>query len=99
MKTISLKQVESAMFNLDSLRTKLMNKRDEAFYTDEVEYDRLEAKINEIETLMSKMNYRRISASNWERIQVLVNERKMQRYTACINSGMDERRAAYAFED
>ena len=31
MKTISFKQVESALFNLDSMRTKLMNERDEAY--------------------------------------------------------------------
>ena len=31
MKTISFKQVESALFNLDSMGTKLMNERDEAY--------------------------------------------------------------------
>ena len=31
MKTISFKQTESALFNLDSMRTKLLNERDEAY--------------------------------------------------------------------
>lgn len=114
MKTISFKQVESALFNLDSMRTKLMNERDEAYECaceafakkdrelsrklgDEA--DEIEARIDEVEELLGKMRSGRVTRKEWDRIQELVAERQMQRYVTCLNSGMDERAAAGAFED
>ena len=114
MKTISFKQVESALFNLDSMRTKLMNERDEAYeraceafakkdrelsrkFGDEA--DEIEARIDEVEELLGKMHFGSVTHKEWDRIQEIVAERKFQRYTACLNSGMDERIAAGAFED
>ena len=114
MKTISFKQTESALFNLDSMRTKLLNERDEA-YEKSIEAfenknnalsrklgDEAEAKqekINEVEDLLGKMKFGHVTQKEWERIQELVAERKMQRYITCVNSGMDEKIAAGAFED
>lgn len=45
------------------------------------------------------MKFGHVTRKEWERIQELVAERKMQRYINCINSGMDEKIAAGAFED
>ena len=89
MKTISFKQVESALFNLDSMRTKLMKEK----------ADEIEAKIDEVEELLGRMRGGRVTRNEWDRIQELVAERQMQRYVTCLNSGMNERTAAGAFED
>lgn len=99
MKTISYKQVDSALFNLDSLRTKLMNERDDAFYEDEDKYNKLDERVEEVETLLAKMHFGKVSKTEWNRIQELVNERKMSRYITCLSSGMSEELAAGAFED
>ena len=114
MKTISFKQVESALFNLDSMRTKLMNERDEAYeraheaFVDKNrelsrklgdEVDEIQARVDEIEELLGRMRGGRVTRKEWDRIQELVAERQMQRYVTCLNSGMDERTAAGAFED
>lgn len=97
MKQISFRQTESALFNLDSLRTKLLNERYEAY--EKGNEDEVQKRIDEVENLLSKMRFGRVTAAEWNRIQELVNERKMQRYITCVNSGMDERLAAGAFED
>ena len=99
MKTISYKQVDSALFNLDYLRTKLMNERDAAFYEDEDKYNKLDERVEEVETLLAKMHFGKVSKTEWNRIQELVNERKMSRYITCLSNGMDEKLAAGAFED
>ncbi len=97
MKQISFRQTESALFNLDSLRTKLLNEYYEAY--EKGNEDEVQKRIDEVENLLSKMHFGRVTATEWNRIQELVNERKMQRYITCVNSGMDERLAAGAFED
>lgn len=97
MKQISFKQTESALFNLDSLRTKLLNERYEAY--EHGNENELQERIDEVENLLSKMHFGRVTQAEWNRISELVNERKMQRYVTCINSGMDERNAGDAFED
>ena len=94
MRTISFKQVESALFNLDSMRTKLLNERDD----NENEAEEIQAKVDEVEELISRLRSGRITCKDC-RIQALVAERQMQRYAACLNSGVDERTAAGAFED
>lgn len=114
MKTISFRQTESALFNLDSMRTKLLNERDEA-YEKAVEAftnkdtalsrklgnyaETVQVKIDEVETLLEKMHFGRVTRKEWERIQEIVVERQMLRYLTCLNSGMDERIAAGAFDD
>ena len=95
MRTISFKQVERALFNLDSMRTKLLNERDD----NENEAEEIQAKVDEVEELISRLRSGRITCKDWSRIQALVAERQMQRYTACLNSGVDECTAAGAFED
>lgn len=114
MKIISFKQVESALFNLDSMRTKLMNERDEAYerayeaFAEKNrelsrklgdEADEIQARVDEVEELLGRMRGGRVTRKEWDRIQELVAERQMQRYVTCLNSGMDERTAAGAFED
>lgn len=95
MKTISFKQTESALFNLDSMRTKLLNEQ----YEQPEREDELQVRIDEVETLLEKMRFGRVTQSEWNRIQEIVAERQMQRYVTCLNSGMDERDAARAFDD
>lgn len=95
MKTISFKQTESALFNLDSMRTKLLNEQ----YEQPEREDELQVRIDEVETLLEKMHFGRVTQSEWNRIQEIVAERQMQRYVTCLNSGMDERDAAEAFDD
>lgn len=100
MKTISFKETESALFNLDSLRTSLLNRSYEAYEKGDYQKgEEIDAKIDEVEALLEKMHFGRFTVKEWNRIQELVNERKMQRYINCVNSGMDERLAAGAFED
>lgn len=95
MKIISFKQTESALFNLDSMRTKLLNEQ----YEQPEREEELQVRIDEVENLLTKMHSGRVTRSEWNRIQEIVNERQMQRYITCLNSGMDERDAAGAFDD
>lgn len=95
MKSISIKEWDSALFNLDSMRTKLLNERDEAGE----KADEIQEKIDEIEDFLGKMHFGRMTRKEWERIQEIVAERQFQRYITCLNSGMDERIAAGAFDD
>lgn len=100
MKTISFKQTESALFNLDSLRTHLYVQQAElAEIGKYAEADAFDERIEEVEDLLGKMHGGRVTRKEWARIQELVAERQMQRYVTCLNSGMDERIAAGAFED
>lgn len=100
MKTISFKQTESALFNLDSLRTKLYVQQSElAEVKKYAEADALDERIEEVEDLLGKMKSGRVTRKEWARIQELVAERRMQRYTTCLNSGMDESVAAGALDD
>lgn len=95
MKQISFKQTESALFNLDSMRTKLLNEQ----YEQPEREDELQNRIDEIENLLEKMHFGKVTLREWNRIQEIVKERQMQRYVTCLNNGMDERVAAGAFCD
>lgn len=97
MKHVSFKQTESAMFNLDSLRTRLFNEWYET--NDDEQAAGLQARIDEIEALVWKIQSGRMTRKEWDRVQELVAERKMQRYITCLNGGIDEKVAAGAFED
>lgn len=94
MTQISFKQTESALFNLDSMRTKLLNEQ----YEQPEREEESQKRIDEIENLLEKMHFGRVSAKEWARICELVNERKMQRYTACLKV-MNEKDAGYALMD
>lgn len=50
MKQISFKQTESALFNLDSMRTKLLNEQ----YEQPEREEELQKRIDEIENLLEK---------------------------------------------
>ena len=95
MEKISFIQTESALFNLDSMRTKLLNEQ----YEQPEREEELQKRIDEIENLIEKIHFGRVTRSEWNRIQEIVNERQTQRYVTCLNSGMDERVAAGAFCD
>lgn len=95
MKKISFRQTESVLFNLSSMRTKLLNEQ----YEQPEREEELQKRIDEIENLLEKMDFGRVTHSEWDRIQEIVNERQMQRYVTCLNSGMDEKAAAGAFDD
>lgn len=95
MKQISFRQTESALFNLDSMRTKLLNEQYEHPELDE----ELQKQIDVVEHLLERMHFGKVTRSEWNKIQEIVNERKMQRYITCLANGMDERIAAGALED
>ena len=95
MNKISFRQTESALFNLDSMRTKLLNEQ----YEQPEQEEELQKRIDEIENLLGKMYFGRVNRAEWNRIQEIVNERRTQRYVACLNSGVDEKVAAGAFDD
>ena len=95
MNKISFRQTESALFNLDSMHTKLLNEQ----YEQPEQEEELQKRIDEIENLLEKMYFGRVTKSEWNRIQEIVNERRTQRYVTCLNSGMDEEVAAGAFGD
>ena len=95
MKQISYKQTESALFNLDSMRTKLLNEK----YEQPEREEELQKRIDEIENLLEKMHFGRVTRCEWKRIQEIANERRYQRYVNCLNSGIDERTAGAAFDD
>lgn len=71
MKKISFRQKESAIFNLDSMCTKLLNEQ----YEHTEREDEFMKRIDEIEDLLKKMQFGRITLSEWNRIQEIVNER------------------------
>lgn len=85
-KNITLKEWDSALFNLDSMRTSLLECDDSS-------------KIEEIENLLRKMYMRKITYKEWKRIKEIVAERQMQRYITCVNNGIDENVSAEAFDD
>lgn len=100
MRTVSRSKWESAMFNLDSMRTKLLNQRDEAREAkDYAVEDKAEERLEEVESLLSSMMTGQVTKGQWRRIEVIVAERRMERYTTCLAAGMDERMAAGAFTD
>lgn len=95
MKRITARQWDSALFNLDSMRVKLLNEQYEQPERDE----ELQPHIDEVEDLLTKIHFGNVKVSDWARIQEIVHERQMQRYIFCINSGMDEQTASGAFDD
>lgn len=80
MKYISSKLVNNALFNLDSMRVKLLNAQYDAFYGDPKKYDELSDRIDEIESLTDKIYAGKMSKSDWDKVQSIVNEREALRY-------------------
>lgn len=95
MKRITARQWDSALFNLDSMRVKLLNEQ----YEQPEREEELQPRIDEVEDLLTKMHFGNVRVSDWARIQEIARERQMQRYISCVNSGMDEQTAAGAFDD
>lgn len=94
---LSVRESESILFNLDSLRTHLLNLQYESYNDDEVE--KLQERIDEVENLLMKFNYKGLTNQELSRARELVNERQFMRYVTCLNSGLDEQTAAGAFQD
>ena len=94
---LSVRESESILFNLDSLRTHLLNLQYESYNDDEVE--KLQERIDEVENLLMKFNYKGLTNQELSRVRELVNERQFMRYVTCLNSGLDEQTAAGAFQD
>lgn len=94
-------------FNLDSMRTHMLNIRDEMR---DDEYDTIEIMgktmneddvenfIDELEDLMSKANYK-VTGNEYGRIKAIADARNMMRYATCMANGMSEKEAALAFFD
>lgn len=77
------------------MRAKLLNEQ----YEQPEREEELQPRIDEVENLLTKMYFGEIKVPDWVRIQEIVNERQMQRYITCVNSGMNEKTAAGAFDD
>lgn len=76
MINISAKAIEFVQSNLDSMRIKLLNIADEAYFdTTSEKYDRAMERVDEIENLLHKINTGHISKAEWERARSIANER------------------------
>lgn len=69
MEKISFRQKESALFNLDNTWVKLMNE----LYENPEREDELLNRIDEINNLIDKVHIGRVTRSEWNRIQEIVN--------------------------
>lgn len=94
-------------FNLDSMRTHVLNLiddiRDGKFETVELmgetmDEDRLEEFKDELEDLSWKAYYP-VCGKDYGRIKAISDERNMIRYATCIENGMNENDASFAFFD
>ena len=94
-------------FNLDSMRTHVMNLIDDVrdgeidkveIMGEVMDIDRLEEFKEEIEDLMTKA-YGPVCGKDYGRIKAISDERNMIRYITCTAKGMDERDAGYCFFD
>ena len=95
-------------FNLDSMYTHvrcLMYDMEEGLY-DTVElmgetmnYDRLEEFLEETGKLLLKATTGKVTGKEYGRIKAINDERNMIRYATCIEKGMREEDASYAFFD
>lgn len=98
---IRQKAWDSAMFNLDSMREHLLYQID-MIHSGQAEgdYEELRTRVEEVEDLLGMLKSGRLpNYATWKRIQQIVKERQMMRYTTCLASGMDEATAAGAFQD
>lgn len=63
-----------------------------------MDLNRLEAFRDEVEQLQM-VSYGRVTGKEYGRIKAISDERNAIRYAQCLNSGMNERNASYAFLD
>lgn len=89
------REFESALFNLYSYRESLLND----LYDLPDSEDQIQYRIYEVETLLEKLYMGCVTRSDWNRIQEIVSERRIQRYITCLNSGLKESDAAGSFCD
>ena len=94
-------------FNLESMRTTMLNIRDDMrdneYETIEImgkimNEDDVENFIDELEDLMSKANYK-VTGKEYGRIKAIADARNLMRYATCLANGMSESDASLAFFD
>ena len=100
---------ESMKFNLDSMHTHLQCLRydmRDGVITDPVEIcgrwvdiNTIDDLIEEVEDLLSKAMWGKVTGKEYGRIKAIRDERNMMRYERCLANGMSERDARYAFFD
>ena len=97
---------ENLRFNLESMRTHVQvcmydiedgKYKEVELMGETMNYSRLNKFLEEIEDLMTKANYSKVTGKEYGRIKAISDERNMLRYIKCINSGMSENDASYAF--
>ena len=94
-------------FNLDSMHNHvwcLIYDIEDGLYDsvellgERMDVDRLYEFKEELEDLMSKA-FGKVTGKEYGRIKAISDERNMIRYATCLNNGMSERDAGYAFFD
>lgn len=92
-------------FNLDSMRTKVLNLRDDMrdgtitkveLLGKVYDEDSIDDFIAELEDLMYKA-MDRVTGKEYGRIKAISEARDIMRYATCLAAGMDERDAGYCF--
>ena len=99
----------SMKFNLDSMYTHLQCIKydfEDKVITGEVEIcgrkvdiDTIDDLIEEVGDLLGKAMWGKVTGREYGRIKAISQERQMIRYMTCLNAGMSERDAGYAFTD
>lgn len=98
----------SMKFNLDSMYThvKVAEYRMIDGEIDAIEVcggkwtlDNIDELLAEIDDLLNKAVWGKVTGKEYGRIKAISEERQVIRYCQCIDAGMDENRAAYAFTD
>lgn len=96
MKSITVKETESILFNLDSMRIKLLNEQ----YEHPEKEDEYQVKIDEVEELLHAIDWKgRMTNEQLNRAREIVAERQLKRYVTCLNAGLFEEVAGGAFYD
>lgn len=95
-------------FNLDSMHTSLWLIREDMIdgkietaeiMGETMDYDRLEEFMEEVDNLLLASQTRKVTGKEYGRIKAISDERNLWRYTRCIESGMSDYEAGYAFFD
>lgn len=64
-----------------------------------VDIDTIGDLIEEVGDLLGKATWGKVTGREYGRIKAISEERQMIRYMTCLNAGMSERDAGYAFTD
>lgn len=98
----------SMKFNLDSMYTHIKciqydledGKIDKAYVCGKtVTLDNINELLEEVGDLLDKAVWGKVTGKEYGRIKAIAQERQMIRYITCLNAGMSERDAGYAFTD